>query len=234
VKETYNKIHLVSLGCARNLVDSEFMLGRLKEAGYEISPDPESAHVIIINTCSFISSAVDESIDTVLELARNKTSGNCGRLIVTGCLPERFREEITESMPEVDFFLGTGAYHRIVDAVENRTGENRFPCLLPNPEIAPHQAGDTPRVRTSPYTAYVKIAEGCNKKCTFCMIPKLRGGLRSRSGDDIEEEVLLLKESGVQEITLVAQDTTCYGLDLVPPTGLGLLLERLAVAAGKY
>ena len=226
--ETDNKIYLVSLGCARNLVDSELMLGQLAGNGHDITGDPVDADVIIVNTCSFIDSAVDESIDTILELAQNKTSGNCRRLIVTGCLPERFREKIAESMPEVDFFLGTGAYHRIVDAVEKNSGENRFQCILPSPESAPFQNSDALRVRTSPYTAYVKIAEGCNKKCTFCMIPKLRGGLRSRNDSDIVAEALLLKESGINEITLVAQDTTCYGIDLFSTKRLDFLLESLA------
>lgn len=227
-----NTVHLVSLGCARNLVDSELMLGQLAGNGHGITDDPSRADVIIVNTCSFIGSAVDESIDTILELAQYKTSGNCRRLIVTGCLPERFREKIAESMPEVDFFLGTGAYRKIADAVEKEPGENLSSCMLPNPESAPLQSRNELRVRTSPYTAYIKIAEGCNKKCTFCMIPKLRGGLRSRDGGDIVSEALLLKESGIKEVTLIAQDTTCYGIDLTPAKRLDFLLEDLAHVSG--
>jgi len=228
VTNNANMIHLVSLGCARNLVDSELMLGRLAGNGYGITGDPARADVIIVNTCSFIDSAVDESIDTILELARFKTTGNCRRLIVAGCLPERFREQIADSMPEVDLFLGTGAYGRIADAVQNEPGDTRSPCILPDPESAPLQSRDELRVKSSPFTAYLKIAEGCNKTCTFCMIPKLRGGLRSRSGSDIVAEALLLKESGIKEITLIAQDSTCYGTDLMPAKGLDLLLEDLA------
>lgn len=227
-----NTVHLVSLGCARNLVDSELMLGQLAGKGHGITGDPDQADVIIVNTCSFIGPAVDESIDTILELAQYKTSGNCRRLIVTGCLPERFREKIAESIPEVDFFLGTGAYRKIVDAVEKEPGETLSSCILPNPESAPLQNRYDLRVRSSAYTAYIKIAEGCNKKCTFCMIPKLRGGLRSRPDSDIVAEALLLKESGIKEITLIAQDTTCYGIDLAPAKRLDLLLEDLANVSG--
>lgn len=224
--EAKSKICLVSLGCARNLVDSELMLGRLAQAGYDVSDNPGTADIIIINTCSFISSAVDESIDTVLILAKNKRSGNCRQLIVTGCLPERFGEALAESMPEVDCFLGTGAYHRIVDAAAGNIAQSR--CLLPSPENSPLQNSQAFRIRTSPHMAYVKIAEGCNKKCTFCMIPQLRGGLRSREESDIIAEAVSLKQTGVKEIVLVAQDTTCYGQDLVPAKKLDGLLERLA------
>ena len=223
-----NMIHLVSLGCARNLVDSELMLGKLVETGYGITGDPARADVIIVNTCSFIDSAVDESIDTILELARFKTMGDCRRLIVTGCLPERFREKIADSMPEVDVFLGTGAYGRIADAVLCEPDNAQPPCILPDPERAPLQNRDELRVTSSPYTAYLKIAEGCNKTCTFCMIPRLRGGLRSRADSDIVAEALMLKERGIKEITLIAQDSTCYGIDLMPAKGLDLLLDDLA------
>ena len=225
------KFHLVSLGCARNQVDSEVMLGRLKACGWEHAQHPQDAYVIVVNTCSFIESAVNESIDTILALAEYKDSGVCKRLIVTGCLPERYREDIVAALPEVDLFLGTGAYDQIEKAVTTAGPING--CLLPNPDSRHLENGDTPRVITSPHTAYIKIAEGCNSRCTYCLIPKLRGSHRSRPATDIITEARHLIADGALELVLVAQDTTYYGHDLSPKTDLSRLLGELADISGN-
>ncbi|MBU0988495.1 MAG: 30S ribosomal protein S12 methylthiotransferase RimO [Proteobacteria bacterium] len=220
------KIHLVSLGCAKNLVDSEIMLGRLMQTGWTHTSQPEIADVIIINTCSFIESAIDESIDTILELSELKHTGTCRRLIVTGCLPERFREQIVTSLPEVDFFLGTGAYSEIVNAAQGPLDPSG--CLLPDPDGIRLANFESPRQISSPHTAYLKIAEGCSRHCTYCIIPKLRGKHKSRSPQDIVAEARNLIRCGVRELTLIAQDTTAYGNDLNPPVSLDILLENIS------
>jgi len=219
-------IHLVSLGCARNLVDSEVMTGKLREAGCVPVPDPEDADVIIVNTCSFIEAAANESIDTILALAELKKSGACSRLIVTGCLPERYREDIVAALPEVDVFLGTGAYDRIVEAVQK--GPNLSACLLPDPDGITVETADAARYLSTGPAAYLKIAEGCDRHCTYCIIPKLRGRQKSRALQDIVAEAEKLAASGVRELTLVSQDTTAYGQDLADSADLSLLLERLS------
>ena len=224
--DTHKQIHLVSLGCARNQVDSEVMLGQLTGTGFSITTDPSQADVIIVNTCSFIEAAINESIDQILELARYKKEGRCRRLIITGCLPERFREDIVATLPEVDLFLGTGAYNQIVAAVNGQydgTG-----CLLPDPDSIPLASPDILRKRTERHSAYLKIAEGCSKHCTYCIIPKLRGRHKSRPQEAILTEAGDLLADGVKELVLVAQDTTAYGHDLSPVTGLSVLLENLA------
>jgi len=220
------KLHLASLGCARNLVDSEVMLGRLRTDGWTITGDPAEADAIVVNTCSFIASAADESIDTILDMAKLKKEGRCRRLVVAGCLPERYRDQIVHELPEVDCFLGTGAFGEILSAVNN----SRFhdPCRLPNPDLQPVQGGDVPRVLGTPHTAYLKIAEGCSRHCTYCIIPKLRGRQKSRRPEDIVTEAGGLISAGVKELTLVAQDTTFYGRDLNPETSLDRLLENLS------
>ena len=220
------KVFLSSLGCARNLIDSENMLGRLKTTGAVIVDDPADAEAIIVNTCSFIESAADESIDTILELAKYKEKGNCRRLIVTGCLPERYREDIVEVMPEVDLFLGTGAFDRIVSAVDGYQDTSR--CILPDPDLLVPAGAGEPRVQTTAHMAYLKIAEGCSKHCTYCIIPRLRGRQKSRSPEDIVAEAQQLVQNGVKELVLVAQDTTAYGKDLEGPSNLSKLLESLA------
>jgi len=220
------KLHLVSLGCAKNLVDSEVMLGRLVKAGWTNTRDPGEAHIIIVNTCSFIESAINESIDTILALAKYKHNGFCRRLIVAGCLPERFREEIVTAIPEVDLFLGTGAFDKIVEAVDGSL--NAVSCFLPDPNLTGVQHQEVPRIRSSSHMAYLKIAEGCNRHCTYCIIPKLRGKQKSRRLEDIVAESRDLISSGVKELVLVAQDTTGYGLDLCPPVSLSRLLESIS------
>ncbi len=223
-------IHLVSLGCARNLVDSEVMTGKLREAGCIPVPDPEDADIIIVNTCSFIEAAANESIDTILALAELKKSGICSRLIVTGCLPERYREDIVSALPEVDVFLGTGAYDRIVEAVQDATKLSA--CVLPDPDSIAVENADVARELTTGPVTYLKIAEGCSRRCTYCIIPRLRGRQKSRSMADIVMEAERLAASGVRELTLVSQDTTAYGLDLVDPADFSLLLEQLSRIPG--
>jgi ribosomal protein S12 methylthiotransferase len=219
-------IHIVSLGCARNLVDSEVMTGKLREAGCIPVQDPEDADVIIVNTCSFIEAAANESIDTILALAAFKKSGTCSRLIVTGCLPERYREDIVSALPEVDVFLGTGAYNRIVEVVQE--SQYLSACILPDPDgITVENSGVARELTTGPM-AYLKIAEGCNRCCTYCIIPKLRGRQKSRSMEDIVTEAGKLAAFGVRELTLVSQDTTAFGQDLNDPADLSQLLDRLS------
>ncbi len=195
-------------------------------AGGTVTHDPGKADIIIINTCSFIESAINESIDTILELARNKQTGACQRLIVAGCLPERFREKIADTLPEVDFFLGTGAFNEIVKAVEGSLGAS--PCFLPAPNLSPLQEHASTRVLSFSHMVYLKIAEGCSRHCTYCIIPKLRGKQKSRCLEDIVAEARSLISSGVKELVLVAQDTTNYGKDLSPPVSLSRLLESIA------
>jgi len=220
------KLYLLSLGCARNLVDSEIMLGRIKRAGWTIVEEPEEAEVIVVNTCSFIEDAADESIDMILELAQYKQAGSCKRLVVAGCLPERYREEIADQMPEVDKFIGTGAYDQIVAAVEG--SKDPGGCLLPEPDINPAQDKDAPRELSTSHLAYLKVAEGCSRHCTYCIIPKLRGKKRSRPLPDVIAEAQSLLKDGVKELVLVAQDTTSYGKDLIPRVNLSRLVESLA------
>jgi ribosomal protein S12 methylthiotransferase len=218
-------VYIESLGCARNQVDSEMMRARLEAAGWRVADEPAEADAIVVNTCSFIETAADESIDTILALAEYKRTGRCRRLIVAGCLPQRYGAASVASLPEVDLFLGTGAYDRIVDAL----GDVRPPeiCLLPDPEAIDilDAAGRKP---TLGHAAYLKIAEGCSRRCTYCVIPRLRGRHRSRTQEVILAEARTLIASGVREITLVAQETTAYGTDLEPPATLARLLGGLA------
>lgn len=223
-----NQVYIESLGCARNQVDSETMAGQLRNSGWTLIDDPTDADVIVVNTCSFVESAINESIDTILELARHKEHGRCRRLVVAGCLPERFREAIVDALPEVDQFLGTGAFTHITDAVTGSlAGSN---CLLPDPDRISIDSGSG-RQRIQAHTAYLKIAEGCSRHCTYCIIPRLRGRQKSRPLDQILDEARRLVAGGVRELNLVAQDTTHYGRDLPDPIGLDILLARLAEVA---
>jgi len=220
------KLYLESLGCGRNQVDSEIMTGRLKKAGWTITHDPEEAETIVVNTCSFIEDAAQESIDVILELAEYKKEGSCKRLVVTGCLPERYREELLKSLPEVDVLLGTAAFDQITKAA--REPQYSHLCVLPDPDLTTMQAEDDPRDLTVPHFAYLKIAEGCSKSCTYCIIPRLRGKQKSRPPQEIVSEATRLIADGVNELVLVAQDTTAYGNDLPTRTNLGRLMESLA------
>lgn len=223
-------VYLESLGCAKNMVDSEIILGQFADAGWQIVEDPARAETIIVNTCSFIKAAADESIDTILELARFKAAGSCRRLLVIGCLPERYREAISTALPEVDAFLGTGAFDRVVAAAEAVRPPSG--CCLPDPDLLPAQAGDARRMVGRSPTAYLKIAEGCDRRCTYCIIPKLRGRQRSRPVREIEAEARGLIDQGIKELTLVAQETTAYGHDRDRPGDLARLLARLAGISG--
>ncbi len=226
------KLHLISLGCAKNQVDSEIMLGRLAQAGWTITEDPAEAHTIVVNTCSFIEEAAQESLDMILELADYKKNGICRRLVVAGCLPERYREEILQTMPEVDVFLGTGAFDQIVTAVGDLGIVHE--AILPDPDRVLYHGQECPRVLSTPHMAYLKVAEGCSRGCTYCIIPKLRGSHKSRPLEDVVAEARDLVASGVRELILVAQDTTAYGSDLVPAVSLGRMVNRLAtLSTGK-
>jgi ribosomal protein S12 methylthiotransferase len=232
ITSNHLKLHLVSLGCAKNQVDSEIMLGRLQQAGWSITDNPEEAHTIVVNTCSFIESAAEESVETIVELAEFKKSGSCRRLVVTGCLPERYREKIIQALPEVDIFLGTGAFDQVVKAAGDSPITNE--TVLPDPELACLDSPISPRLLSAAHMAYLKIAEGCSKHCTYCIIPKLRGTHKSRPPEDVAAEARELVVAGVKELVLVAQDTTSYGLDLTPPASLGGLVQCLGnLSVGK-
>ncbi len=224
------KIGMVSLGCPKNLVDSEALLGDLGVSGYEMTPDESEADVIIVNTCGFLQSAVKESVDTILEMAGHKTGGRCEQLIVTGCLAERHPEELLKEIPEIDHLLGTKQYPMLKHLLN---GSDR--SQQRNHTHEPAQYFDTPgnRVLTTPfYSAYVKIAEGCSNQCAFCIIPKLRGPIQSRQLESIVDEVKQLAARGVREFNLVSQDTTLYGYDLGMKHGLIQLLEEMAEVQG--
>lgn len=221
------KIGFISLGCPKNLVDSEVMTGLLQKEGHVLTTDRAEAEIIVVNTCSFIQDSKRESIDTILEAAGLKKSGACKRLIVTGCLAERYPQEIEADLPEVDAILGTNQVVEITRAV---AGDDVSPPATFGRSDADLYLYDdrTPRtLATPPYTAYIKIAEGCDHACAFCIIPSLRGPFRSRSIPSLVQEARNLAGSGVKEITLVSQDTTSYGTDLGIEDGLAHLLEAL-------
>jgi ribosomal protein S12 methylthiotransferase len=217
------KVGFVSLGCPKNLVDSEVMMGILAREGYELTPRADEAEILVVNTCSFIEAAQKESVDAILEMAEHKKFGAAKKLIVAGCLVERFRSQILEQVPEVDAVIGTGEVERIMEAVE---GDLRVLPAQP-PAFLYHDL--TPRIITTPkHAAYIKIAEGCDHPCTFCIIPQLRGVFRSRRFESVVREAENLARSGAREITLIGQDTTSYGEDLGLRDGLAQLLEKLA------
>lgn len=206
------KLGYISLGCAKNLVDTEVMLGLLKEDGYEITEDLSTADLIIINTCTFIEKAKEESINTILEAAQYKQLGACKGLIVAGCLSQQYQDELFKEIPEIDALIGTGAWNRIMDALDSIDKGNRISIMDDMTNIYDERM---PRMQTTPrYSAYIKIAEGCNNGCTFCIIPKVRGAFRSRTMESILAEAKRLASMGVKEIVLIAQDTTSYGIDL--------------------
>jgi ribosomal protein S12 methylthiotransferase len=223
------KVGFVSLGCPKNLVDSEVMMGILAREGYELTPRADEAEILVVNTCSFIESAQKESVDAILEMAEHKKFGAAKKLIVAGCLVERYRAQILEQVPEVDAVVGTGEVERIMEAVE---GDLRVLPAQP-PAFLYHDL--TPRIITTPkHAAYIKIAEGCDHPCSFCIIPQLRGKFRSRRFDSVLREAENLVASGAREITLIGQDTTSYGEDLGLRDGLALLLEKLAQIGGAH
>ena len=219
------KIGFVSLGCSKNLVDTEVMLHNLHRAGYEITPDETEADIIVINTCGFIESAKQESIDSILDIAWLKENRSLKGIIATGCLVERYREQILEEMPEVDALVGVGSLSRIAEAVAAiERGERGF-CAFDDKETSP-LGGE--RILTTPsYTAYLKVAEGCDNRCTYCAIPLIRGRFRSRPIEDLVAEAKDLEALGVKELNIIAQDTSRYGLDLYGEYRLAELVRRL-------
>ncbi|HWW82556.1 MAG TPA: 30S ribosomal protein S12 methylthiotransferase RimO [Vicinamibacterales bacterium] len=229
------KIGLVSLGCPKNLVDSEVMLGLAEKAGHELTANAADADVLVVNTCAFIDSAKQESVDTILEMAQHKKDGRCRRLIVTGCLAERYRDTLRSEIPEIDAVLGTGEVPEIVAAI---TGSGHAPLVAPLEFVRASDVraslptyiydADTPRRLASPrHYAYLKIAEGCDYKCAFCIIPTLRGHYRSRPAESIVREARSLAERGVKELILISQDTTFYGVDRRERGALARLLRTL-------
>jgi ribosomal protein S12 methylthiotransferase len=221
------KVGFVSLGCPKNLVDSEVMMGILARAGYEITPRASDADVLVVNTCSFIAPAQQESVQSILEMAEYKKFGRARRLIVAGCMVERHRDEIREQIPEVDAVIGTGEIEKIIEACEGTLGDDMSSSRAEPPAYLYHDL--TPRILATPrHTAYIKINEGCDHPCTFCVIPQLRGRFRSRRFESVVREAENLARAGVREISLVGQDTTFYGEDLGLRDGLATLLGRLA------
>ena len=220
------KFNIISLGCARNLVDSEVMAGVLHQNDYELVPEPETADIVLINTCGFIAAAKEESIDTILDVARLKEEGKVKKLIVAGCLSQRYPNELAKELPEVDFFIGTGEVPRIAEILKEHEAQARRQYVGLPSYLYDHS---TPRIRSTPsYTAFVKVSEGCDHKCAFCIIPQMRGPHRSRSIDSIFNEACKLTEKGVKEINLIAQDLTAYGRDRKDGTTLEGLLRELA------
>ena len=229
-----SKVFFVSLGCPKNRVDSEIMLGELGQRDYEIVETKEEADLLVVNTCSFIEEAREESVDTILDLAQEKTeSGANKKLVVSGCLVQRYEEELKVEIPEVDLFLGTGDHWRIGEVLDQgKTAKPQGPqSFVGKPGY--NYGALSPRIQTTQnWTSYVKIAEGCSQRCSFCIIPRLRGGQKSRIIADIEAEVRQLAKAGVKEINLIAQDLTHYGSDLKNGTELSHLLERLVKIDG--
>ena len=224
------KILFISLGCDKNLVDTEVMLGLLASRGYEMTDDETQADIIVINTCCFIHDAKEESIQNILEMAEYKKSGQAKALIVTGCLAQRYRQEILDEIPEVDEVLGTTAYDKILDAVDAALA-GKQEVMLSDIDALP--LPDTKRlVTTGGHFAYLKIAEGCDKHCTYCIIPKIRGNFRSVPMERLVKEAEGLAEQGVKELILVAQETTLYGKDLYGEKSLHVLLRELAKISG--
>lgn len=222
-KQTFN---IISLGCARNLVDSEVMAGVLHQNNYELVPDPEAADIVLINTCGFIAAAKEESIDTILDVARLKEQGKVKKLVVAGCLSQRYPDELARELPEVDLFIGTGEVPRIAQILKEHEAHARRQYVGLPRYLYDH---DTPRVLSTPsYTAFVKVSEGCDHKCAFCIIPQMRGPHRSRSIESIVNETCKLTEKDVKEINLIAQDLTAYGRDRKDGTTLEALLRELA------
>ena len=252
------KIGFLSLGCPKNLVDGEVMLGMARDAGHELTTDSADADVLVVNTCAFIDSAKEESIDAILEMAAHKRDGRCSRLIVTGCLAERYRDELRREIPEIDVVLGTGQVPEIVEAIGNSgarelgTREIASPLkfhskgsarsAFPSPRVPEPRApglptyiydADTPRLLTTPkHYAYMKIAEGCDYTCAFCIIPTLRGSYRSRTHESIVKEARALAERGVRELLLISQDTTFFGIDRHERGALARLLRELNTIDG--
>jgi len=225
---TRKRVHVVSLGCPKNRVDAELMIGSMRGEGHVLVDDPAEADVIVVNTCAFIESAKEESIDTILEMADFKANGSAERLVVTGCMAQRYGHELSGEMPEVDTFLGTNEFKRIGGAVAGTLPEREYITYG-----SALYTADESRINTiRGGSAYLKIAEGCNRTCSFCIIPKIRGKQVSRGIDDLVREAEILGASGIKEVSLIAQDLTSYGVDLGLKDGLPQLLERLVDVKG--
>lgn len=224
------KVLFISLGCDKNLTDSEEMLGMLVENGYEITNDETEAEVIVINTCAFIHDAKEESVNTILEMARYKEEGTCKALLVTGCLAERYKEEIAGEIPEVDAVLGTASYDEIIKALNQVFSGESFLEFKDINSLPKHSRKRV--ITTGGYFEYLKIAEGCDKHCTYCIIPKLRGNFRSIPMEQLLSQAEYLAEQGVRELILVAQETTVYGKDLYGEKSLHILLKKLCQIPG--
>lgn len=234
------KVGFISLGCPKNLVDSEVMMGLLAESGFEITPDSSEAETIVINTCGFIEAAKQESIDTILEATKLKSRGQCRRVVVAGCLVERYAHDLRREIPEIDAFIGTSQLTQITRACEEKTSSRTLPALpalpvlpLGNKTSTYLYHESTPRILSTPgYTAYIKIAEGCDRPCAFCSIPLMRGSFRSRRFGSVIAEAAALAERGVKEIILVAQDSSRYGEDLGEKDALAQLIRELCRVDG--
>jgi ribosomal protein S12 methylthiotransferase len=234
---TKSPVYFVSLGCPKNLVDSQVMLGLLEKDRYSISDSPDDAEVIIVNTCSFIQASKEESIETILEMAQQKQDGKCKVLVASGCMPQRYSKELEREMPEVDLFIGTGQYHRITELLNAHGKALEEGAPLPKRSYIDQPAfihtEKDPRMHTGPaYTAFLKLSEGCNRRCAFCIIPKLRGNVRSRTVESLVAEARQMADRGVRELNLVAQDLTEYGMEWKYKERLETLLPELCKLDG--
>ena len=231
MSETKQKFNIISLGCARNLVDSEVMAGLLHKNNFEMVREPELADIVLVNTCGFIGAAKEESIDTILDMARLKETGQIKKLVVAGCLSQRYPDELAAELPEVDLFIGTGEVPRIAEILREHEANTARRQFIGVPSYIYDHA--TPRLRSTPsYTAFLKVSEGCDHKCAFCIIPQMRGPHRSRSIDSVVKETAELAQNGVKEINLIAQDLTAYGRDRKDGTTLERLLCRMEKVPG--
>jgi len=220
------KVSMVSLGCPKNLVDAEVMLGVLSKQDYEITTDEREADIIIVNTCAFIKEAKQESIDAILDLAERKQDARCRTLIVSGCLPQRYQEELAQELPEVDIFIGTGDYPRIAEILAEKEHSSEQICYIGDPDYIYDES--LPRLNSSPgWYSYLKIGEGCSNCCSYCIIPQLRGAYRSRPLEALVAEAEELAARGVKELNVISQDITRYGSDMHDGTNLETLLRRL-------
>ncbi|MCI5858105.1 MAG: radical SAM protein, partial [Agathobacter sp.] len=226
------KLLFISLGCDKNLVDSENMIGMMTAAGIEMTDDEVEADIIVVNSCCFIGDAKEESINNILEMAEYRKSGSCKALIVTGCLAQRYQDEIKQEIPEVDAIIGTNSYDAIMEAVNQSLDHQFFKSMQPLTGL-PHLK--TKRaLTTGGHFAYLKIAEGCNKNCTYCVIPSVRGRYRSVPMEELVEQARALVNDGVKELVLVAQETTLYGVDLYGEKSLHKLLDALNEISGLF
>lgn len=218
-------ISFVSLGCDKNLVDSEVMLGLLRDKGYRLISDESKADIIVVNTCGFIKDAKEESIETIIEMGQYKEEGSCKALIVTGCLAQRYKEELVNELPEIDAILGVSNYDKVIEAVESVLEEKQYIKIEDNEKVPTQYINRV--ISSTGYYAYLKIAEGCDNFCTYCIIPKIRGKIKSRTIESLVEETEYLAKQGVKEIIIVAQDTTKYGVDIYGEKSLTKLLREL-------